>query len=117
MPFERGDIVEYSFLIPDTNKYEPHPALIISNQDVYDADECYICVMLTTSERNDIFTYEITDDMLQKPNNVPYAQARLHLVTYVLEKHITMRLPKNRMKANSVDKLVEHIREISLSSL
>ena len=117
MPFERGDIVEYAFTIPDTNKEVRHPALIISNQDVYNADACYICVMLTTSERRDMFSFEIEDYMLSKPNNVSFSQARAHLVTYVLEKHITLRQPKNRMKENSVNKLVEFINTVSLSAL
>jgi len=117
MSFERGDIIEYPFLNPETNKLQPHPGIILSNQAVYDADECYICVMLTTSRYRDKFTFEITNDMLVRPNNVPFAQARLHLITYVREKDIKKGPPKNRMKESSVNRLVEFIKIVSLSAL
>lgn len=118
MPFERGEIVDYEFEIPHNGKFIRHPALIISNEHVYNTDSCYICVMLTSSETiDDMFTFRITPDMLVKPPNKEISQARLHIVTYVLEKNIFTRLPHNKMKAFHVDRLVEHITQITLSSL
>jgi len=36
MAYQRGDLLEVPFLIPHNNKTENHPAIIISNQAVYD---------------------------------------------------------------------------------
>lgn len=115
MPFERGDIIEVPFLIPHTNRYANHPCVIISNNDVYDADDCYICVMLTTSTIDDKFTFLIDNSMLVKPNNRDFSQARCHLISYVLEKHFVNILSKNRMKPNAVDRLVQYIVTMSLT--
>lgn len=115
MAFQRGDIVEIPFIIPHNNKSENHPAVIISNQDVYDSDNCYICVMLTSSTIIDQFTFEITNDMLLKPQNKVFAQARCHLITYILDKHIIPNSNKNKLKNNVVDRLVEHVLINSLS--
>lgn len=118
MKFERGDIVEFDFHIPDINQYVKHPGLIISNDDVYGTDECYIMVMMTTSERRrDMFSFEVTDDMLHKPSNKANSQIRLHLVTYVPHDYIKGKPVVNRMKKNSVDRVVANIHDSSLSIL
>lgn len=115
MPFDRGDIVEVSFLIPHNNKIEPHPAVIISSSEVYDTDGCYICVMLTTQTRIDRFSFEITNEMLVKQSNKPFSQARCHLVTYITEAHIIKNAHSNKMKENAVDRLVDRIAATALS--
>ena len=84
MPYQRGDIVEAAFLMPHNNRMENHPVVIISNDDVYDADQCYVGVMMTTQTREDRFTFRITDEMLRNANNQKYAQGRCHLISYFL---------------------------------
>jgi len=115
MAFERGDIVEVSFLIPHNNRLAPHPAVIISSDEVYEADGCYICVMLTTQNIIDRFSFEITDDMLLKPSNKPFSQARCHLVTYITQSHIIQNNHSNKMKPNAVNRLVDRIAITALS--
>lgn len=44
--FERGDIVEIYFDLPKARETKLHPAIIISNDEVYQEDEVYICVMI-----------------------------------------------------------------------
>ena len=114
MVYQRGDIIHVYFDLPKSKETKTHPALVISNYDVYDQDEMYICVMLTSDEEIDGFSFEITNDMLNKP--LPKkSQARVHLVTYIVEKHFCGNKPISRMKSLSVDRLVERINEISLS--
>lgn len=114
MPFQRGDIVWLPFTIPHSNRIAEHPALIISNHYVYENDECYIAVMLTSSSHVDRFTFEISAGMLTKPSNKTYSQARCHLITYLLESHIPGKSPHNRMKKDYVDRLVQRIVTASL---
>lgn len=114
MALGRGDIIEVYFQLPYSKETKTHPAIIISNDDVH-AEEIYICVMMTSSKTKDIFTFEILNEMLNKPSTKDYSQARCHIVTYVLEKHIIKNANKSTLKPNAVDRLVTHIDQIALS--
>ncbi len=116
MAFQRGDIVEVPFQIPHHGRIEKHPAIILSNDDVYDQDECYICAMMTTSTRVDQFTFLVEDEMLRNPNTKDFAQVRCHLISYVLKSQIVPNSQRNRMKGDYVDKLVEYISVVALST-
>jgi len=115
MPFQRGDIIEIPFIIPHNNRAENHPAVIISNEDVYGTDECYICAMMTHSQHRDRFTFVITEDMLVRPGDGQFSQVRCHLITYVLDSHIIRNSNRGKMKS-AVDRLVAHIETSALSA-
>lgn len=114
MPFERGDIIEIPFNIPPNNRIENHPAVIISNDAVFDTDECYICAMMTHSTHIDRFSFVIDPNMLSKEGDGQFSQVRCHLITYVLESHIIRNSNRNRMRSNAVDRLVQRILATSL---
>ena len=114
MALERGDIVEVYFELPYSKETKTHPAIIISNEEVHN-EEIYICVMMTTSEVNDVFSFPITNDMLNKPSDKPFSQARCHIVTYVVEKHILKNAKNYSLKSNAVDRLVSRITQVSLT--
>jgi hypothetical protein len=111
MAYQRGDIIEVPFLIPHNNKTENHPAVIISNQAVHDNEQIYICIMITHSNINDVFSFPLTSDMFINPNNAPSGKAKSHLIAYVPERHIikNSNAKKCRMKQLFVDKLVQFI--------
>ena len=109
MPYHRGDIVEIPFLIPHNNRTENHPAIVISNQSVYDNDGIYICVMISHSDMNDLFSYQLLPDMFVDPKHAPTGKAKAHLVAYIPEKHIIKNSNRGKMKSLSVDKLVQFI--------
>lgn len=113
MVFNRGDIIDVFFDLPYSRETKTHPAIIISNEDVYNTDEMYVCVMMTSSETTDLFTFEITSDMLQFKNNKEFSQARCHLITYIMEKHIMAVSPKNTLKSHSLERLIERINEVT----
>ena len=48
MSFQKGDIIDVFFDLPYSKETKTHPAIIISNEDVYDKDELYVCVMMTS---------------------------------------------------------------------
>jgi len=111
MKYNRGDIVELPFSIPGRRGVYPHPALIISGKDVYNTDECYICVMLTHSMREDIFSFPVSERMLTRPMSGPQSQVRCHLITYATEDHIITNSHRSSMKKTYVDLLVQIIND------
>jgi mRNA interferase MazF len=111
MSFQKGDIIDVFFDLPYSRETKTHPAIIISNEDVYDKDELYVCVMMTSSTETDLFTFTITDDMLVQKSNKDFSQARCHLISYVMEKHIVGKTPKNTMKENALNRLLIKINE------
>ena len=115
MALNRGDIIDVFFELPYSKETKTHPAIILSNEDVYDADELYVCVMMTSIEKKDLFSFEITQDMLQMPNNKKFSQARYHLITYIMEKHIFSKYPKNTIKPNALNRLLERINEVTFN--
>jgi mRNA interferase MazF len=113
--YERGDIVFVYFDLPKTDNSKPHPAIILSNTEVYNADELYICAMMTSSEHIDMFSFEVNEDMLVKASNKKFSQVRCHLISYIQEKHFCNARPFNHLKEYAVDNLVNRIKEICLS--
>ena len=111
MSFQKGDIIDVFFDFPYSKETKTHPAIIISNEDVYDKDEVYVCVMMTSSTETDLVTFAITDDMLVQKNNKDFSQARCHLISYVMEKHIVGRTAKNSMKENALNRLLIRIND------
>lgn len=111
MSFQKGDIIDIFFDLPYSKETKTHPAIIISNEDVYDKDELYVCVMMTSSTETDLFTFEVTQDMLVQKNNKDFSQARCHLISYVMEKHIVGRTAKNTLKENALKRLLIKIND------
>ena len=116
MPHYRGDIIEvfFSELPYQPNDLKTHPAIIISNDDVYQQDGIYICVMMTHSAQTDKFTFEITNDLLVKPGDGSFSQARCHIVSYFTDENIIANKNRNSMKSKAVDRLVSRIHDNSL---
>lgn len=114
MPYNRGDIIEIVFELPYNESSKPHPVIIISNEDVYEQDGLYICVMITHMESKDQYTFEITDEMLVKGGDGKFSQARCHLITNVSDDDIISKHSRNSMKLNFVERLVTRIETIAL---
>lgn len=118
MPYNRGDIIEFYLELPYQESSKPHPFIIISNEDVFEQDGMYICVMITHSQHIDQFTFEIDGDkMLTKGGDGKFSQARCHLIANIKEEDINITGNRNKMKNKYVDRLVARIELVSLSSL
>ncbi len=109
MAFTRGDIVEVNLGLPPDGRVLNHPAIIISNNEVFYDDDCYLVVMLTSQQYSDKYSFEITSNMLVNPNSKAYSEARCHLITYILPTHIVNNKIRNKVRRQFVDALVEHI--------
>jgi mRNA-degrading endonuclease toxin of MazEF toxin-antitoxin module len=114
MAYQRGDIIMVYFDLPYSETSDSHPAVIISNDDVFEQDGLYICVMMTSSKHIDKYSFEVTQEMLVNQNNKDFSQVRCHLITNV--EHDAVKGGKiNSMKKNSVDQLVIRISDVTLS--
>ncbi|WP_446717874.1 type II toxin-antitoxin system PemK/MazF family toxin [Dyadobacter sp. OTU695] len=114
MPFAPGDIVSFDFLIPSTGKYITHSAVVLSTADVYAHDRTYVCVMMSSNNVNDKFTFKVENSMLQKANNKMSSQVRTHLITYVTDAKVRPLngAPYNRLSRHALERLISHINEI-----
>lgn len=85
MKVNQRDIVELNFQLPN-GKFKIHPALVISNQNVLDAEEIFYAVMISSKEYNDEFTFELTHAMLTKPlSKISFVKCQLIQSYYVEE--------------------------------
>lgn len=116
MKYRRGAIVEACFLMPDNNKTLNHPAIVLSNEDMYNVDGCYLVVMITHYSVEDMFTFKLDSSMFEGNYNESDTQARCHLITYIRESDIITNRHSNRviMKRNQVNRLVEFISEVTM---
>ncbi len=114
MPFRPGDIVSFEFLIPSTNKYLTHSAVVLSTADVYHHDKTYVCVMMSSNNVNDKFTFKLENSMLQNANNKCSSQVRSHLITYIPDAKVRPAngAPHNRLRKHALERLISHINEV-----
>ena len=77
MKYHQKDIVEVMYPVGN-NQLLPHPALIISADEVYDVEEYYIMLMLSTSKMNPDFAFELTPNMFNyKTDKISFAKCQL----------------------------------------
>ena len=94
MKINQRDIVEVNFELPNGN-FKTHPALVISNQQVLEADDIFYAVMISSKEYNDEFTFELKDIMLTKPLSqksfVKYQLMQSYSINEVISKISTVK--------------------------
>ena len=89
--YHQGDIVLVNFPLP--KGFKPHPAIIISCKDVYESEDCYVGLMITSSIIQDNFTFNINNEMLINPLDKP-SQVRCQLIALFHEDEIQNKLSK-----------------------
>ena len=88
MKINQRDIVELNFELPN-GQIKTHPALVISNENVLDAENIFYAVMISTKEYNDEFTFKKSNSMLSKPlNKTSYIKCQL-LQSYSVDEVIS----------------------------
>ena len=86
MSIYQGDIVEVNFRLPE-GKFKPHPVIIISNNDINEYEDGFIAVMLSSSPKEDNYSYFIEDYMFTKKPKIK-TQVRCHLISLIPESEI-----------------------------
>jgi hypothetical protein len=67
MIVKQRDIVEIAFYT--SNKPEPHPAIVVSKDDIFEAEGFFYAILLSTKNLFPEFTMEITPQMINSPRN------------------------------------------------
>ena len=66
MKYEQRDVVEVNFMFPD-GTFKPHPALIVSNNELQENEGYIYLCMISTKKYNPQYTFALSDEMLTKP--------------------------------------------------
>jgi PemK-like, MazF-like toxin of type II toxin-antitoxin system len=104
MKFNQRDMVEIAFELPNGKKLI-HPTLIISNEEVFNAEEIFYSVMLSTKTSNEEFVYELNPlDFNHQTNTISYAKC--HLISSFREYEITKKGVSNTNPNIDFDQLV-----------
>ena len=66
MKVNQRDIVEVNFQLPG-GVFKPHPVLVVSNENVYEQEEIFYALLISSKQFNSDFEIEVTGDMLLSP--------------------------------------------------
>lgn len=107
MFYSQGDIILLPFPFSDQSDGKPRPAIILSNSLVNSTKDI-ICAALTTTIRNDQFSYPINAKTLTKPlkNNVE-GEVRCHKI-FQAEKTL-IKAKVSSLKAGKYEELLKKI--------
>ena len=110
---EQRDIIEIHF---GEDFGGNHPAIIISNKLVQEIEGYLICVMMTSTDHDDEFSFIITDDMTTRPLEREHCEARCHLIQFVPEDRIIINRHHNQLKIKPFKDLIRKINESTFST-
>ena len=105
MPFQRGEIIEVNFPLPG-GELQPHPVVVISNNDINDNEDAFICVMCSSSTVDDDYTFWLSNDMLSNPTLLR-TQVRCHLIALADNNDVLNR--RSRLNQTHFENLINKI--------
>lgn len=77
MKYHQKDVVEINFLFPN-GAFKPHPAIIISNDNLQEVEGFVYLVLISSKNYNDEYSYPLTDEMLSfKMEKQSYVKCQL----------------------------------------
>lgn len=94
--------------------FDPHPAIVLSNNLVQEIEGAFVCVMVTGTIHDDEFSFLITDEMTMKPMGKP-CEARCHLINFVPSDAIIFNNHNNQMKIDPFKELIKKINSSTFS--
>lgn len=106
---QQKDIVEVNFKLPG-GKFEPHPALVISNNTVNEYEDTFLAVMITSSTEYDEYSILIDNKMLSKPMRNK-SQIRCHLMQSFNFEEINLKIAS--FKKDYFDKILKKILKLN----
>ncbi|MFC2092665.1 type II toxin-antitoxin system PemK/MazF family toxin [Bacteroidota bacterium] len=66
MSVYQREIVEVNFQLPDRT-FEPHPIIVVSNNSVFDTEDIFYGLMISSKVVNPDFEFEIENEMVTNP--------------------------------------------------
>ena len=112
MKYHQKDIVEVNFLFPD-GTYKPHPAIIISNDELQeDEDRLLYLVLISSNDTiNPQYSYPLQDEMLIGHTFAKPSLVKCQIIAGYVERDIYRRLGsiKEKYFNEIVDKTIVSI--------
>jgi mRNA-degrading endonuclease toxin of MazEF toxin-antitoxin module len=109
------DIVEVIFDLPQGEL--KHPAIVLSNNDVIALEGYFVCVMLTSEDYDDEYSFMLDGHMFNKPLNSK-SQARLHLIGWFRTTDVVKNSHYNhQMKVEYFKELVKQINSTTFNCI
>ena len=111
MPFEQRQLVEVQFRLPPDGEHLNHPAVILSNSEINAIENGFVAVMLTHTNHDDEFSFEVDDEMFTSSlNDNCHQEIRLHLIAYFLDDDVLRNSHGiNKIKTEPFKRLVTQI--------
>ena len=109
MIIRQRDIVEIAFYTG--NKPEPHPAVVISKDDIFEAEGFFYAILLSTKNHFPEFTLEVTPDMINSPRNQRTGYAVCHMIQQFYPEDIITRTGAT-LKIDAFNNLTEKVKAV-----
>jgi hypothetical protein len=111
MKYSQRDAVMVTMQLP-SGEVETHPFLILSCRSANSMEDFYTGVMMTSKEKIDMFSFEISDSMFEAPVNKHGKQIRLYIIAGFMEAKIERWI--NKMKTVHFKAVVEQVKSFVL---
>ena len=112
MKYHQRDIVEVNFLFPD-GTFKPHPAIIVSNDQLQIDEEGMVYLVLITSNDwlNPQYSYPLTDEMILGHTFSKPSIVKCQIIAGYVERDVNRRLGSIKLKYFNqiVDRIVDSI--------
>lgn len=112
MKYHQRDIVEVSFLFPD-GTFKPHPAIIVSNDELQEAEDGMFYLVLITSNDwlNPQYSYPLKNEMIVGHVFAKPSFVKCQIIAGYIERDVVRRLGsiKEPYFNEIVDKIIESI--------
>ncbi len=103
----QGDV--YLLPHPINSKDGDHPFIVLSINEANNHEDTFVAVMITTSSNfYDDYSFDLTDEMFEKPLNKNNSHVRMHLFNLCLPEEIIGK-QINRMKSKYFTELMKTI--------
>jgi len=109
MPYSKRQIIEVHFDLEQGTQL--HPGIILSVEDVYNVERHYICAMISTTSREDVYTFPLGKGDTRKPLK-DGSQVRTHLIFQIRDEDINGSSPRNSLTEDAFLRLIDHIDEV-----
>jgi mRNA-degrading endonuclease toxin of MazEF toxin-antitoxin module len=109
MTVNQRDIVEIAFYTG--SKPEPHPAVVISNNDIFQAEGFFYAILLSTKNHFPEFTMEITPEMINSPRNSRTGYAVCHMIQQFYTEDVITRTGAT-LKADAFKRLTDQVKKV-----
>ena len=109
MTIRQRDIGEIAFFTG--NKPEPHPAVVISKDDIFESEGFFYAILLSTKNFFPEFTIEVSPGMINSPRNSKSGYAVCHMIQQFYSDDIITRTGST-LKLDAFKTLTDKVKEV-----